>query len=96
MWALAINNVDPLEGWHLDVLDVAPRAVEGDSGPAAWVGDSWFVTLSGVAGRMCSVPKPYFPEFCDDVFNVSRNREPGQTITRIAADFGIAESCLRS
>jgi transposase len=45
---------------------------------------------------MCAVPKPYPKEFCDDVVNVARNREPGQTIKRIAADFGIAESCLRN
>ncbi|WP_156523324.1 transposase, partial [Kocuria sp. ICS0012] len=28
--------------------------------------------------------------------NIARNREPGQTITQIASDFGIAESCLRN
>ncbi len=28
--------------------------------------------------------------------NVARNREPGQTIKQIAADFGIAEQCLRN
>ncbi len=42
------------------------------------------------------VPKPYPQEFRDDVVNVARNREPGQTIKQIAADFGIAESCLRN
>ncbi|WP_188791493.1 IS3 family transposase, partial [Ornithinimicrobium pekingense] len=42
------------------------------------------------------MPKPYPQEFRDDVVNVARNREPGQTIKQIAADFGIAESCLRN
>ena len=45
---------------------------------------------------MCTVPKPFPKEFRDDVVNVARNREPGQTIKQIAADFGIAESCLRN
>jgi transposase len=45
---------------------------------------------------MCTVPKPYPKEFRDDVVNVARNREPGQTIRQIAADFGIGESCLRN
>ena len=45
---------------------------------------------------MCTVPKPYPQEFRDDVVNVARNREPGQTIKQVAADFGIAESCLRN
>ena len=45
---------------------------------------------------MCTVPKPFPKEFRDDVVNVARNREPGQTIKQIATDFGIAESCLRS
>jgi len=40
------------------------------------------------------VPKPYPQEFRDDVVNVARNREPGQTLKQIAADFGISESCL--
>jgi len=44
---------------------------------------------------MCTVPKPYPREFRDDVVNVVRNREPEQTVKQIAADFGIAESCLR-
>jgi len=42
------------------------------------------------------VPKPYPGEFRDDGVNVARRREPGQTIKQIAADFGIAESCLRN
>ena len=45
---------------------------------------------------MYTVPKPYPKEFRDDVVNVARSREPGQTIKQIAADFGIAESCLRN
>jgi transposase-like protein len=42
------------------------------------------------------VPKPYPKEFREDVVGVARGREPGQTIKQIAADFGIAESCLRN
>ncbi|WP_295688864.1 transposase [uncultured Brevibacterium sp.] len=42
------------------------------------------------------MPKPHPQEFRDDVVNVARNREPGQTIKQIASDFGIAESCLRN
>lgn len=45
---------------------------------------------------MCTVPKPYPKEFRDDVVTVARDRQPGQTIKQIAADFGIAESCLRN
>jgi transposase len=45
---------------------------------------------------MSTVPKPHPQEFRDDVVSVARNREPGQTIKQIAADFGIAESCLRN
>src|SRR3954453_19370181 len=43
---------------------------------------------------MLIVPKPYPKEFRDDVVNVARNREPGQHLKQIAADFGISESCL--
>ncbi len=43
---------------------------------------------------MFTVPKPYPEEFRDDVVNVARNREPGQNLKQIAADFGISESCL--
>ncbi|GAB2976396.1 transposase [Actinotalea caeni] len=42
------------------------------------------------------MPKPFSKEFRDDVVRVARDREPGQTIKQIAADFGIAESCLRN
>ncbi len=43
---------------------------------------------------MYTVPKPYPKEFRDDVVLVVRNREPGQLLKTIAADFGISESCL--
>lgn len=42
------------------------------------------------------MPKPSPQEFRDDVVRVVRDREAGQTIKQIAADFGIAESCLRN
>ena len=42
------------------------------------------------------MPKPYPKEFRDDALNVARGGDPGQTIKQIAADFGVAESCLRS
>ena len=42
------------------------------------------------------MPKPYPKEFRDDVVRVARNREPGQQLKQIAADFGISESCLTS
>ncbi|WP_432733067.1 IS3 family transposase [Microbacterium sp. MM2322] len=35
------------------------------------------------------MPKPYPKEFRDDVVRVAENREPGVTIERIAADFGV-------
>ena len=40
------------------------------------------------------MPKPSPQEFRNDVVNVARRREPGQTFKQIAADFGISESCL--
>ncbi len=40
------------------------------------------------------MPKPYLKEFRDDVVRVAWNREPGQHLKQIAADFGISESCL--
>ncbi|MGB3708643.1 MAG: IS3 family transposase, partial [Gordonia sp. (in: high G+C Gram-positive bacteria)] len=40
------------------------------------------------------MPKPYPREFRDDVVRVARNRESGQQLKQIAADFGISESCL--
>jgi transposase-like protein len=45
---------------------------------------------------MCTVPKPYPKEVREDVVSVARGREPGQSLKQIAADFGIAESCLRN
>ena len=43
---------------------------------------------------MDTVPKPYPKEFRDDVVRVARNREPGQQLKQIAADFGIHEMTL--
>lgn len=40
------------------------------------------------------MPKPFPREFREDVVRVARNREPGQQLKQIAADFGISESCL--
>jgi transposase len=45
---------------------------------------------------MCTVPRPFPREFREDVVRVARSREPGQTLKQVAADFGIAESCLRN
>jgi transposase len=45
---------------------------------------------------MSTVPKAHPREFRDDVVRVARNREPGQTLKQVAADFGISESCLTS
>lgn len=42
------------------------------------------------------MPEPYPKEFRDDAVRVARNREPGQQLKQIAADFGISESCLTS
>ena len=42
------------------------------------------------------MPRPFPREFREDVVRVARNREPGQTLKQVAADFGIAESCLRN
>lgn len=35
------------------------------------------------------MPKPYPREFRDDVVRVARQRDPGVTLERIAADFGV-------
>ena len=40
------------------------------------------------------MPKPFPREFREDVVRVASNREPGQTLKQIAADFGVSESCL--
>ena len=50
--------------------------------------------VEDAAGRLFTVPKPYPKEFRDDVVRVARNREPGQQLKQIAADFGISESFL--
>lgn len=42
------------------------------------------------------MPKPYPREFRDDVVGVAENREPGIPLRRIAADFGISETCLQN
>ena len=42
------------------------------------------------------MPKPFPREFREDVVRVARSREPGVTLREVAADFGIAESCLRN
>lgn len=42
------------------------------------------------------MPKPFLKEFREDVVQVARNREPGQSLKQVATDFGIAESCLRN
>lgn len=43
---------------------------------------------------MLTMPKPYPREFREDVVRVARNRQPGQRLKDIAADFGISETCL--
>ncbi len=40
------------------------------------------------------MPKPYPKEFREEVVRVALNREDGVRVKDIAADFGIAESCL--
>ena len=40
------------------------------------------------------MPKPFPREFREDVIRVARQRESGQTLKQIAADFGVSESCL--
>ena len=40
------------------------------------------------------MPKRFPQEFRNDVVRVARNRDPEVTISQIAADFGISESCL--
>jgi transposase-like protein len=43
---------------------------------------------------MCTVPRPYPKEFRQDVVAVARRGDA--PLKQIAADFGIAESCLRN
>ena len=52
------------------------------------------MVLTGTAGRMSAVPKPYPQEFRDDIVRVARERESGQTLRQIATDVGISELCL--
>ncbi|WP_022883229.1 IS3 family transposase, partial [Gryllotalpicola ginsengisoli] len=42
------------------------------------------------------MPKPYPREFREDVVRVARGREPGVPLRKIAADFGISETCLQN
>ena len=41
------------------------------------------------------MPKPYPREFRDDVVAVARGRDSRVTLRRVAADFGISETCLQ-
>ena len=43
----------------------------------------------GLAGRMFTMPNAYPIEFRRDVVQVARNRPPGVSLEKIAADFGI-------
>ena len=43
----------------------------------------------GRAWKDAAVPRPFPREFREDVVRVARQREPGVTLDRIAADFGI-------
>ncbi len=42
------------------------------------------------------MPKPYPREFREDVVRVARNRDAGVPLRKIAADFGISETCLQN
>ncbi len=42
------------------------------------------------------MPKPYPREFRDDVVRVAQQRDGGVTISQVAADFGISETCLQN
>jgi transposase len=42
------------------------------------------------------MPKPFPREFREDVVAVARERGPGVPLRRIAADFGISETCLQN
>jgi hypothetical protein len=44
---------------------------------------------------MCTVPEPFPKEFRDDVVNVARGREPGQTIKQIAAQVRFGSEAYR-
>jgi len=40
------------------------------------------------------MPNAFPQEFRDDVVRVARNRDPGVTLSQVARDFGISDSCL--
>ena len=40
------------------------------------------------------MPNAFPREFRDDVVRVARNRDPGVTLSQVARDFGISDSCL--
>jgi transposase-like protein len=40
------------------------------------------------------MPKAYPREFREDVVRVARDRDAGTTLTQVAKDFGVSESCL--
>lgn len=42
------------------------------------------------------MPKPYPREFREDVVAVARGGDPGVPLRKIAADFGISETCLQN
>jgi transposase-like protein len=52
------------------------------------------VVPRGAAGKDVHHAQAHPKEFRDDVVNLARNRQPGQHLKQIAADFGISESCL--
>jgi transposase-like protein len=52
------------------------------------------VVPRGAAGKDVHRAQAHPEEFRDDVVNLARNRQPGQHLKQIAADFGISESCL--
>jgi transposase len=43
----------------------------------------------GQAWKDDTMPKPYPPEFRDDIVKVARSRPEGVTLEQVAADFGI-------
>lgn len=42
------------------------------------------------------MPKPHPREFREDVVRVARGRDAGVPLRKIAADFGISETCLQN
>lgn len=48
--------------------------------------------LCGAGGKDVAAPKPYPEEFRQDVVRVARNRGPGVTVERVAADFGVHDA----